>query len=128
MHFRIGRQRWPALVLLGVLLVRGLIPAGFMPVRAATDGSLLIVICTGGGVRVVSVGHDAIDGDPRAPIRGSDECGFAGGNAPEMLPSAQAAIWLPALEEGQNAVWHAAPRTMRMQVPGLGARAPPVAI
>jgi hypothetical protein len=67
-------QCWHALLLLA-LLTRALIPAGFMPVRAATGG-LQIVLCSGYAQRAPAVDHRS----PAAPGYHSEAgCSFAQG-------------------------------------------------
>jgi hypothetical protein len=111
------------LVLLVAVLVRGLIPAGFMPGRLA-DGAP-IVICTGAGTEVVHA--KSAPGEPQRSQH-HDVCAFAGMAAAPTPPAqaapqplvfaVEAAATATALQEA------AAPRRHRPQA----ARAPPIRI
>jgi hypothetical protein len=121
---RLASARFGAVLLLLVaVLVRGLIPAGFMPGRLA-DGAP-IVICTGAGTQVLHAKS------PAAPSRGPrhhEACAFAGLAAAPAPPAqaapervafvVEAAATATALQEA-----HAPPRH-RPQA----ARAPPIRI
>lgn len=70
-------------VLVVVLALRSLLPAGFM-VQAATasEGAFEIVICTSAGLQVMTVGDDGTPVPPSKPQHvDSGLCPFSGGGA-----------------------------------------------
>ncbi|MFM2042913.1 MAG: hypothetical protein RLY86_1489 [Pseudomonadota bacterium] len=74
---------WVAGILLVVMFVRALIPAGFMPdAEAASRGGFALVICTGMGERTILVDADGLplqESDPgNTGIPPSPLCAFAG--------------------------------------------------
>ncbi|MGP1256416.1 MAG: hypothetical protein ACTS10_18495 [Kiloniellales bacterium] len=112
-----------------VLLLRAMIPVGFMPdLAAARDGVFTLVICSGSGVSTITL--DA-NGDPVDPDAGHDaeatsHCIFAP-IAPVLLASqwpdlvaqmrtSAPAPWSPILAAGH----------LRYQPSGLRPRAPPL--
>lgn len=130
-HILTGRLgRLAALMLLAGLLLRGFVPAGFMPDwREAAQGVMTLTICTAsGGDRFVKV--DA-QGNPVADHDGSSEahygCGFTlvGGVAPLLL----ALVMLLPLVWRRKAKWlFLQPVLPRLAGPtgAHGARAPPI--
>lgn len=108
------------LLLAAMMLVRGLIPTGFMPAIATADGAFQLVICTGGGLMTVDVPSDG-----QAPVTARDDCAFASAVAPVLLPPAVAT--LPAPTVLLLAVMHdqECGRVPHRAVIGVGARAPP---
>ena len=79
---RIARRRGWALALVPVLLLRALIPAGFMPAVGA--GSWALVFCEPGVLASAHAGHH--EGAGHAGHSASGECPFAQSAAP-ALPS-----------------------------------------
>jgi len=76
---------WGIRLAFAALLLRALLPAGFMPAAAAHG--VAVVICTGHGP--VSAGIGNPEGTP--PADAGHDCPFAGLNAPGDLPLATAA-------------------------------------
>jgi hypothetical protein len=109
---RIQRRRWWAAALLPALLLRALIPAGFMPAVGA--GSLAFVFCEPGAL--VAAGpqaphhHPGHDGAGQGPHSASGECPFAQSAAPSLptlaaLPPAHPLIaHVPALRREDPAL------------------------
>jgi hypothetical protein len=121
----VSRERWAALGLVGVMLLRGLIPAGFMADTAAVaaGGMIQLVICTGGGLKGAN-----IPADRDAPVSADDDCAFANAAAPIILP----AIGLSQRSERAGPVagrqWRRFDLCRVCQLAGMGARAPPIAV
>jgi len=78
-----------------VLLLRTLVPTGFMPVEM--DGKIVVQLCTGeGGTKsiLIDIGKKA----PASEHKMSDKpCTFAGGFTGAFLPSMPAPLAVPAL-------------------------------
>jgi hypothetical protein len=87
-------RRFPALLLIVALALRGLVPAGFMLAPAA-DGTFSVVVCTVHGPVVVDVDRD---GQPVKPGPGSAGalCVFAA-SAPAVAALALPELPRPAL-------------------------------
>ncbi|MEQ1616147.1 MAG: hypothetical protein ABL904_25630 [Hyphomicrobiaceae bacterium] len=108
------------------MLLRGLIPAGFMPdLAAAGGGSLQLVICIGGGLKVVTVPATLADVEHETPTSTSDYCAFGGLTVPVLLPVGQSALWSLLAQERGYDVRTALRHDGKADVPALGARAPP---
>jgi hypothetical protein len=93
---RIQRRRWWAGAFLPVLILRALIPAGFMPAVGA--GSLALVFCEPG---VLAAGahaahqHHGQDGPGHAGHLAAGDCPFAQSAAPALPALAAVAVAHP---------------------------------
>lgn len=67
--------RYAAIVALVALLVRALVPVGWMPAGASTQGAE-IVICTLSGMKHIAV-DDQTSGDPQKHSESQAPCAFA---------------------------------------------------
>jgi len=90
---RIDRRTWWALALLPALLLRALVPAGFMP--AVGSGSFALVFCEPGTMAVAAHAHhhhhSGADGAGHGTPAVSAECPFAQSAAP-ALPTLAAVV------------------------------------
>lgn len=87
------RRHAIVLLLTLALVVRGLIPAGYMLAPSASGEALSVVICTGHGPETISLDPD---GKPLKPVpaRGdSGQCAYAG-----SVPTAPAVATVDAVE------------------------------
>ncbi|MGD9784635.1 MAG: DUF2946 family protein [Hyphomicrobiaceae bacterium] len=112
-------------LLLCALLVRALVPAGFMPSAAADGHGLTLVICNGSG-ELLSVTPDDGQQVPSKSEGGSHEpCAFAG-HVALTAPAFEVTTLLsmPETEEGLNAGSDVVLPPARAGPP-LGSRAPP---
>ncbi len=92
---RIDRRTWWALALLPALLLRALVPAGFMP--AVGSGSLALVFCEPAGQAAGPHAHHhpGADGAGHGRHSASAECPFAQSAAPALPTLAAVAIGHP---------------------------------
>jgi len=93
---RIDRRAWWVLALLAALLVRALVPAGFMPAVGA--GSFALVFCEPGAMALgphAHHHHPGPDGTGRGTHSASPECPFAQSAAPALPTLAAVAIAPP---------------------------------
>lgn len=76
-----GLRRSVPVILAAVMLMRAMIPVGFMPdLSAAGQGRFGIAICTGDGARTIPFDHDGGANPAHVPQhgnRGFDLCAFA---------------------------------------------------
>lgn len=119
-------RRFAAWLLLAALVLRGLIPAGFMPNLETGNGQGWLVICTGAGERSVKLDDGA--GSQHGPVDQHQQglCPFAAliGFTPILL---LAALLLPLLPHRRIRPLTATvplPRFLACAPPG--ARAPPL--
>lgn len=117
------------MVLLAGLLLRGLVPQGFMPDwHAAARGVLTLTICSAdGGDRVVTLDADGnlVPGENDAAGQGHGVCGFTpvSGMVPLLLA---VALLLPIVWRRQGMPWPTASLPSRPRLSTAhGARAPP---
>jgi hypothetical protein len=108
----IQRRSWWAAAFLPALLLRALIPAGFMP--AVGEGSLALVFCEPGAL--VAAGPNALHHHPghdragQGPHSASSECPFAQSAAPSLptlaapLPAHPLSAHVPALRREDPAL------------------------
>lgn len=121
----IGRWRRTGLVLVAfALMVRILVPAGYMA-AAGAGGAPAIVICTGEGALAITVEADGtarktpVDDGHSDTSQSDHPCAFAGATTPLAAPSLALAAAPLAVEAA------AAPSLPAHQRPGLGLAAPP---
>lgn len=127
-RIKIAGRCLATLLLTGVLLLRGLVPVGFMPDLAAiVDGTFQIVICTGGGLKVVTVPLAPAHGGEHEPASAGEQCAFAGLVSTVLLAPAQPAILAPVTAASSLRILVVDSGHLGAIVPGLGARAPPLA-
>ncbi len=94
-----GPVHWPTLLLLGLLLLRGLVPAGFM--LAPDNGRMAFVLCSVD----LPMGHNPRSHDPADHPHGvhpDPTCPYAQSAAPAPLPTLpvlQAVIHLDVLRQ-----------------------------
>ena len=122
---RIDRRTWWVLALLPALLVRALVPAGFMPAVGA--GSLALVFCEPGAMAAAPHAHHHVpgpDGAAHGAHSASAECPFAQSAAP-ALPTVAAVAIAPPLVAHLMAARRdeAAPTTLPLR--HAAARGPP---
>jgi hypothetical protein len=124
----IAARRFASWLLLVALLLRGLIPAGFMPDLNSTNGQGWLVICTSAGERSVKL--DDGTGNQHGPVDQHQQglCPFAAliGFTPILF---LAALLLPLLPRSMIQPLAASvplPRLLACAPPG--ARAPPLAV
>lgn len=119
-------REWLGGLLLVALVIRALVPLGFMPdIRALGNGDIKIVICTADGAKSVSVDPD---GQPR-PDKGASSHDFAcafgkpvalaipSQEMPELNGPAAVSRWATSLSNAHPAVSRSGPP--------LGSRGPP---
>lgn len=130
-HARNGSESrpWISTLLAVVILVRALVPVGFMPdLSRLADGVYEIVVCTGDGLGTITVDSagDPVspDGSGSAPVQNS-LCPFA---AAAAVALATIAVVFFASFRWPSRVFFSLPETRLAAVCGwvpLGARAPP---
>jgi hypothetical protein len=112
-----------ARLLVLLMLVRAMVPVGFMPDMSAAEGVFRIVICAGDGVMKVD---DAARGEtPDAPGLAGDACPYVALGSAVVVPQAAGVPLGP--DGGTSAVPALSANTLDRgaEVPALGARAPP---
>lgn len=122
-------RRLIGLVLGLVLIVRSMVPVGFMLAPTAVDGSLALMICTGAGPLDGAALAD-VDSSPTKPGKpgaGShDLCAFAPAFA-LAVPAEGAYLLAPVALVGRAELPSVADRLPPARAgPSLGSRAPPV--
>ena len=89
-HKVADRMKWVGiLVLLAAILVRAVVPAGFMlEASAAARGELKLVICTGSGSKVVDAGASGPSSEHDQDGQGSqhEPCAFGAGATAALQP------------------------------------------
>lgn len=115
---------WKVWWLCSLLMLRALVPAGFMPAMAA-DGAFEFVIC--------KAGVPVLVGDPtQQPGQSGDDtayddalCPFAGLASPSLMPAGGTEHHAAAA--AASVTWPASGAALRtvVRLPGQGARAPP---
>ncbi len=127
-----ARAALPLWGLLAAVLLRGLIPAGYMPDPGALKlGQLELTLCTASGERVafsLPLGSLATSGAPDGHGVASDpDCPF--GLLSQLTPALLALAfwwpWRPTQHRTRRRTWAAAPPSLRLTGPALGPRAPP---
>lgn len=110
-------------LMLAVALVRGMVPAGWMPDQNAwANGRVAMVICTGNGPMTLELSSDQL-GD-EAPAHTNKPCDFALASLPLALADAPALPVPAAYQALVQYPWNQA--TVRQQSGSTrGARAPP---
>ncbi len=128
-HVRAALPLWG---LLAAVLLRGLIPAGYMPDPGALKlGQLELTLCTASGERVAfSLPLDglATSGAPDGHGVASDpDCpfGLLSQVTPALLALAFWWPWRPTQRLARRRAWVAPPPAIRLTGPALGPRAPP---
>lgn len=122
-----GRARIAALVTLALVVLRALIPAGYMPdLDAARDGRFTVVICTADGSTTLDLLSDGTPADERpAKSPAQDHCVFGGAT---ILGLAAAPIALGVVDAATD-VRAGIPADVTLPPtragPPLGSRAPP---
>ncbi|SNS97925.1 MULTISPECIES: DUF2946 family protein [unclassified Azospirillum] len=121
-------RRFAAWLLLAALVLRGLIPAGFMPNLETGNGQGWLVICTGAGERSIKL--DDGTGGQHGPVDQHQQglCPFAAlvGLTPILFLAALLLPLLPCRLIRPLAVYVPLSRLLACAPPG--ARAPPLAI
>ncbi len=116
-------------VLLLALLLRGMIPGGFMPNPDPDNGKGWLVVCTGAGLSTVQV--DGSDGGADAAPADTGQHGLCPFMALTLLAPALllVALLLPPGAE-RRVLWPASIAALRRLLcgPVLGARAPPMVL
>ncbi len=121
------RRTWVARVLLLALVLRALIPAGFMPdLGAMADGSFKVVICSAAGTKLVTLDAEGNPLPDTATQHDGEACAFSGMATYALTPVvADMAVVYDASAD------HAAKRPVVVLPPAragpvLGSRAPPI--
>lgn len=83
--YRLPGRRWLAGLILPVLLLRALVPAGFM--LASVDGDLSVVLCDGGALHAGHPGHHHHYQHSGTPHASDPTCPFAQSAGAAPLPS-----------------------------------------
>lgn len=115
-----------ALALVVLMLLRALVPAGYMPERVGAEGAFEFVICHGGGEPAAA---PTATGDERAPgaPRAQSACDYAVLAAAWLPAAPQASVRPPARKAVAVRHAEAGPKLVeRARMGGGGARAPPV--
>lgn len=124
----IRARRFASWLLLAALMLRGLIPVGFMPNLASENGQGWLVICTSAGERSIKL--DDGTGNQHGPVDQHQQglCPFAAlvGFTPILFLVALLLPLLPRRLIRQVAASAPLPRVLACAPPG--ARAPPLAI
>lgn len=126
-RYELTLRRWVAWTLLVCMMLRALVPAGYMPdFAAAAQGTFKVVICTSEGIRTVTVALSSEPQHKQDSGKSHDLCPFGAAPATGTLP-APAVAAVPAILASLEApipahdvilVWKSGP--------ALGSRAPPV--
>jgi len=72
------RQNWLSKALLVMLVLRALIPAGYMPDFGASSGKTGIVICSANGSWTLDLDRLAQTSDPASQHQQTEPCAFSG--------------------------------------------------
>ena len=130
---RVGRSligigiRPAVFLLVGVMLLRSLVPAGFMPDPvAAYDGAFRLIFCSGPSDAAAS-GIHASEHAPGYPPPASDQCQYAVLAAPVLAAADAAAVPMPPATVERHAIPAGSPRVIAPELEGGWARAPPEA-
>lgn len=119
-------RHWAARLLVVCLLLRALIPLGFMPdFSAAANGTFKVVICSATGAKTVTLGPDGNPVHNPAKSNAHDACPFGAAPLAAAPPSFGAVAQPVEFASAQTVrpyndvieVWRAGP--------ALGSRAPP---
>jgi hypothetical protein len=132
---RVGRSligigiRPAVFLLVGVMLLRSLVPAGFMPDPvAAHDGAFRLIFCSGpSGAGTAASGVHASEHGPGHPPPASDQCQYAVLAAPVLAAADAAAVPMPPATAERHAILAGSPRLVAPELEGGWARAPPEA-
>lgn len=120
-------RHWVSWTLLVCMMLRALVPVGYMPdFAAAAKGTFKVVICTSEGARTVTVALDGDQQHQQKPGKSHELCPFGAAPATGTLP-APAVAALPAALASADAPLPAHDVILIWKPgPALGSRAPPV--
>ena len=118
-------RRLISLLIVALVLARGAIPAGFMPV-ASNNGSLEIVICSGDGAQNIVIGQDGKPANPKdAPKAHKGLCPFAATALAGLVPQALS-VFRPYAIAGESKLPAATSAVVARFASGASARSPPI--
>lgn len=119
-------RQWVVHVLLLALMLRVIVPAGYMPdFSAASDGMFKVVICTANGMQTVSLDEDGQPVPDQSTGHVDQPCAFSG-LAAVALPTAETFEPISLTFEAAVLARHSEPELpVSVRGPPLGSRAPP---
>jgi hypothetical protein len=117
-------RRLLSLLIVGLVLARGAIPAGFMPV-ASNDGSLEIIICSEHGAQSIVIGQNDKPANPEDAVKAHKGlCPFAATALAALAPQTLT-VTQPYAIAGESKLHAATSAVVARFASGASARSPP---